>query len=114
MSLSAYGFEVNPAAWSFSKLYEFANLPPAERERPLSELRRRIEKEFPIILFSNEELPPEEVQDRISRIGQLIGDKAKILCNAAWRFPMNSSLWLRLSNSPVLSDLQHLKKNSRA
>src|SRR3989339_1709508 len=26
MSLSAYGFEVNPAAWSFSKLYEFANL----------------------------------------------------------------------------------------
>ena len=82
MSLSAYGFEVNPAAWSFSKLYEFANLPPVERESPLAELRHRIEKEFPIILFSDEELPPEEVQDRITRIGQSIGDKAKILCNA--------------------------------
>lgn len=82
MSLSAYGFEVNPATWSFSKLYEFTNLPPAEREHPLAELRHRIGKEFPIILFSHEELPPEEVQDRITRIGQSIGDKTKILCNA--------------------------------
>jgi SAM-dependent methyltransferase len=81
-SLRAYGFEVNPAAWSFSKLYEFANLPPEEREFHLAELRHRIEDEFPVILFSNKELTPGEAQDRITRIGQSIGDKAQILCNA--------------------------------
>jgi len=82
ISLPAFGFEVNPSAWSFSKLYEFANVPPASREQPIAELRTRIEQEFPIIIFSEEELHPEEVEDRIIRIGQSIGDKAKILCNA--------------------------------
>jgi len=81
-SLRAFGFEVNPAAWCFSKLYEFANMPPEEREHPIAELRHQIEKEFPIILFSNQELSPEDVQKRIIRIGKSIGDKAKILCNA--------------------------------
>lgn len=82
MSLPAFGFEVNPSAWSFSKLYEFANVPPASREQPIAELRTKIEQEFPIIIFSEDELHPEEVEDRIIRIGQSIGDKAKILCNS--------------------------------
>lgn len=81
-SLRTFGFEVNPAAWCFSKLYEFANIPPEDRERPIVELRRRIETEFPIILFSDQTLSPEDVQERIIRIGKSIGDKAKILCNA--------------------------------
>lgn len=81
-SLRAFGFEVNPAAWCFSKLYEFSNIPPEDRERPIVELRRRIEAEFPIILFSDQTLSPEDVQERIIRIGKSIGDKAKILCNA--------------------------------
>jgi len=82
MSLPAFGFDINPSAWSFSKLYEFANVPTASREQPIAELRTRIEQEFPIIIFSQEEIPPEEIRDRIIRIGQSIGDKAKILCNA--------------------------------
>ena len=82
MSLPAFGFDVNPSAWGFSKLYEFANVPPASREQPIAELRTRIEQEFPIIIFSEEELPPEEIEGRIIRIGQSIGDKAKILCSA--------------------------------
>ena len=81
-SLRAFGFEVNPAAWCFSKLYEFANIPPETRERHIVELRRRIEAEFPIILFSDQTLSHEDVQERIIRIGKSIGDKAKILCNA--------------------------------
>lgn len=81
-SLPAFGFEVNPAAWCFSKLYEFANIPPQEREQPIAELRYQIEQEFPFILFSNQQLSPEEVQERIIRVGQSISDKAKILCNA--------------------------------
>jgi SAM-dependent methyltransferase len=82
MSLAAYGFEINPSAWSFSKLYEFANMVPAEREGPISELRSRIEDEFPIILFSNDDLAIDQVEQRTIRIGQSISDPARILCNA--------------------------------
>lgn len=82
MSLAAYGFEINPSAWSFSKLHEFANLPPAKREAPISELRNKIKEEFPFILFSDEKIPEELVEEKITRIGQCITDAAKILCNA--------------------------------
>jgi SAM-dependent methyltransferase len=82
MSLPAFGFEINPSAWSFSKLYEFANVPPDARETPITELRSRIEEEFPIILFSDDELPIEEVEEKIIRTGKSISDHAKILCNA--------------------------------
>lgn len=82
MSLAAYGFEINPSAWSFSKLYEFANLPPGERGIPISELRNKIEEEFPFILFSDDEIPDELVEEKTIRIGQCITDAAKILCNA--------------------------------
>jgi SAM-dependent methyltransferase len=82
MSLAAYGFEINPSAWSFSKLYEFANMSPAEREGPISELRRQLSEEFPIIIFSDDELPIDLVERKTIRIGQSISDAAKILCNA--------------------------------
>ncbi len=32
LSLPAYGFEINPSAWSFSKVYEFANIEPNDRK----------------------------------------------------------------------------------
>lgn len=80
--LPAFGYEVNPAAWSFCKLYEFANIPPRDREEVLCELRGEVEQEFPIVLFSENEIPPEEVEERIVRIAQSVGDKAKIVCNA--------------------------------
>jgi len=82
MGLSAYGFELNPSAWTFSKLYEFANVPHPSREAAIRELRAKIVREFPIVLFSEEVLPPEEVESRIIRIGTSISDHAKILCNA--------------------------------
>jgi hypothetical protein len=82
MSLPAYGFEINPAAWSFSKLYEFTNTDIEARRRVLSELRRRIEDEFPIILFAEDNLEPEVVESKIISIGSSISDHGKILCNA--------------------------------
>jgi len=81
-SLEAFGFEINPSAWSFSKLYEFANVPPGARDKPISELRSRIEKEFPILIFSDDEIPIDDVKEKIIRVGQPISDNAKILCNA--------------------------------
>src|SRR3990172_618960 len=57
LGLSAFGFEINPSAWSFSKLYEFANVSPEARDLAISELRSRIEEEFPVIIFSEDPLP---------------------------------------------------------
>ena len=82
MGLSAFGFEINPSAWSFSKLYEFANVPLDEREATISELRGRIEEELPIILFSEDGLPMDVVEHKAILIGRLLSDNAKILFNA--------------------------------
>lgn len=82
MSLATLGFEINPSAWSFSKVYEFANMEPTTREGVIAELRCKIEQEFPIILFLDEEIPIDVVEERIIRIGQSINDGARVLCNA--------------------------------
>lgn len=82
MGFSAYGFELNPSAWTFSKLYEFANVPSCAREAAISELRVKVDREFPIILFSDDAIPFDEVEYKIIKIGASISDHAKILCNA--------------------------------
>ncbi|MBI2424948.1 MAG: methyltransferase [Candidatus Hydrogenedentes bacterium] len=82
MGLPACGYEINPSAWSFSKLHEFANIPLNEREQRICELRHRVEEEFPIVLFREQDLRPEEIEVRIDRIGEAIGDETKILFNA--------------------------------
>jgi DNA modification methylase len=82
MGFSAYGFELNPSAWTFSKLYEFANVPDRSREAAIRELRVRVDREFPIVLFSEEVLSFDEVESRVIRLGTSISDHAKILCNA--------------------------------
>jgi len=81
-SLSAYGFEINPSAWSFGKAYEFANMRPPAREAAIAELRERIEQEFPIVLFSDDAIDQAAVEERVIRIGDSINDGAKVLCNA--------------------------------
>ena len=45
LSLEAYGFELNPAAWMLSKTYEFINL--RSRDYLLKQLRENLELEFP-------------------------------------------------------------------
>ncbi|MCX7016779.1 MAG: DNA methyltransferase, partial [Candidatus Sumerlaeota bacterium] len=95
-SLYAHGYEINPSAWIFSKLYEFANVPHAARGEPISELRRGIEAEFPIVIFSDDELPIDEVEGRIVCMGQSLSERAKILCNAL-------VVLLDLYNGPISS-----------
>ena len=82
MGLSAYGFELNPSAWTFSKLYEFVNVPRPLREAAIGELRAEVDREFPIVLFSDDVIPLDEVESKIIRIGASISDRARILCNA--------------------------------
>lgn len=82
MGLSAYGFEINPAAWCFSKLYEFTNIEREERRTVIRELRKRLDDEFPFILFTDDKLEPDLLETKITSIGNSISDHAKILCNA--------------------------------
>jgi len=82
MRLSAFGYEINPAAWSFSKLYEFANVPYAERDEAIDELKSRINPEFPMVLFSEHEIAIQDIEERVIRIGESLSDRGKILFNA--------------------------------
>ncbi len=102
MNLAAYGFEVNPSAWIFSKVYEFSNIHFKAREASIAELRNRIEKEFPIMIFSDDQLPIDIVEQKIIRIGQSISDNAKILCNAL-------VVMLDIYNKQVTGDLVQRK-----
>ena len=125
MSLPAYGFEINPAAWCFSKLYEFTNIAREERRHVLNELRQRLNAEFPIILFADNSLEPDAFEAKITRIGNSISDGAKILFNAlvvlfdAYNNPLTNDLvqgkfhalaelvlQLPLSDQPIKADLQ--------
>ncbi|MFH1700771.1 MAG: DNA methyltransferase, partial [Candidatus Zixiibacteriota bacterium] len=81
-SLQAYGYEINPSAWSFSKVYEFSNYTPEGREHAIRGLQQEIKREFPIIIFNNEVLSPDTIEEKIIRISQSIGEPAKIIFNA--------------------------------
>ena len=81
-NLAAFGFEINPSAWTFAKLYEFANLKTDARGRIIEELRRRIDAEFPLVLFQDDDFSESELEERVIRIGHSLSDKAKVLCNA--------------------------------
>lgn len=105
MSLAAYGFEINPSAWSMSKIYELINMPHAARDVTISELCGKLETEFPVTIFSDDDLSIEEVEEKIVRIGKSIGDGAKILCNAL-------VVLLDIFNNKISNDLIHSKFTS--
>lgn len=102
MSLPAYGFEINPAAWCFSKLYEFTNTDKEQRRQIINELRESLNRQFPFILFSDDQLDPSVAETKIACIANLISDYAKILCNAL-------VVLLDVYNNPVTNSLVHSK-----
>jgi SAM-dependent methyltransferase len=107
MSLPAYGFEINPAAWCFSKLYELTNTDREERRQIINELRESLNKQFPFILFADDQLDDNVVETKIASIGNLISDRAKILCNAL-------VVLLDVYNNPITNSLVHGKFHALA
>ena len=107
VGLSAFGYEINPSAWSFSKVYEFSNLPPSFREEIIAELHGRIVDEFPIVIFAEPKLAFGDVEERIVRVGTSISDEARILCSAL-------VVLLDLYNNDVTSDLVRNRFHSLA
>ena len=80
--LAAFGYEIAPPAWCFSKIFEFANVSLAERDEAIAELRDRIGSEFPTEVFHSDDRPTEEIESRVIRIGEELSDRAKILLSA--------------------------------
>jgi len=78
-SLQAFGFEVNPSAWIFSKLYEFANVDLDAKEDAIKELRHFIYQQFPIVIFNNETLSTDTIEEKVILIGESIGERAKTI-----------------------------------
>ncbi len=107
MSLPAYGFEINPAAWCFSKLYELTNTDREERRQIIKELRDSLNKQFRFILFADDQLDDNVVETKIASIGNLISDRAKILCNAL-------VVLLDVYNNPITNSLVHGKFHALA
>lgn len=107
MSLPAYGFEINPAAWCFSKLYELTNTDREERRQIINELRESLNKQFRFILFADDQLDDNVVETKIASIGNLISDRAKILCNAL-------VVLLDVYNNPITNSLVHGKFHALA
>ena len=107
IGLPAFGFDINPSAWSFSKVYEFANLLPSFREQTIEELQDRIVEEFPIVIFTDPELDFEAIEERIVRIGTTISDEAKILCSAL-------VVLLDLHNNKIMADYIRTRFSSLA
>lgn len=54
LGVRAFGCEINPAAWSFTKLYEMANLPFKNRQELIKLLKDKLDYYFPhISIFNN-------------------------------------------------------------
>jgi len=107
ISLPAYGFEINPAAWCFSKLYEFTNTDKEQRRQTINELRENLNGQFPFVLFSDDQLNPSVAETKIASIANYISDHAKILCNAL-------VVLLDVYNNPITNSLVHSKFHTLA
>ena len=67
--LAAFGYEIAPSAWSFAKLYEFANVPSADRNETILELRDRIDSEFTIMIFLKANCRLRRLKQELSALG---------------------------------------------
>ena len=80
-NLEAYACEINPAAWAFSKTYEFINISDKERKEYIENLFGLIIEEFSFDIFEQSVLENQEIEEKIDRIGSLVGDLEKTMLN---------------------------------
>ena len=52
LQLEAYGFDINPAAWILSTIYEFIN--NSRKKQSINLLREVIDREFPFRIFAQD------------------------------------------------------------
>ncbi|NCR21655.1 MAG: site-specific DNA-methyltransferase [Microcystis aeruginosa L111-01] len=79
LSLEAYGFEINPAAYIMSLTYEFIN--DSQKKEVLKNLRNIIDQEFPLIIFEVSD-QVENLVDKLQNTRNMLPDRSKVLFDA--------------------------------
>ncbi len=64
LQLEAYGFDINPAAWILSTIYEFIN--HSRKKQSINLLREVIDREFPFRIFAQD--PVDNFAEKINNI----------------------------------------------
>ena len=75
----AYGFEINPAAFILSKIYEFINNP--QRKEVIKIIRKLIDREFAFRIFENVS-PVPDLADKLKTIRKELDEKATNILDA--------------------------------
>ncbi|NCS43626.1 MAG: site-specific DNA-methyltransferase [Microcystis aeruginosa BS11-05] len=79
LSLEAYGFEINPAAYIMSLTYEFIN--DSQKKEVLKNLRNIIDQEFPLRIFEVSD-QVENLVDKLQNTRNMLPDRSKVLFDA--------------------------------
>lgn len=79
LEFEAYGFEINPAAWILSKIYEFIN--NSQRKEVLTNIKHLIDREFSCITSTNGSYVS-DLLDKISRIRNDMNEEANQIFDA--------------------------------
>lgn len=95
LSIEAYGFELNPAAWMLSKTYQFIN--QGSRDYLLKQLRENLELEFPFIILTSWETLVLDWEQKVKQIRDRLYPDAEILLNAL-------IILLDVGNNPITNE----------
>ena len=79
LSLEAYGFEINPAAYIMSHTYEFIN--DSQKKEVLKNLRNIVDQEFPLRIFEVSD-QVENLVDKLQNTRNMLPDRSKVLFDA--------------------------------
>ncbi|NCQ96903.1 MAG: site-specific DNA-methyltransferase [Microcystis aeruginosa W11-06] len=79
LSLEAYGFEINPAAYIMSLTYKFIN--DYQKKEVLKNLRNIIDQEFPLRIFEVSD-QVENLVDKLQNTRNMLPDRSKVLFDA--------------------------------
>jgi DNA modification methylase len=79
LSLEAYGFEINPAAYIMSNTYEFIN--DSQKKEVLKNLRNIIDQEFPLRIFEVSD-QVKNLVDKLQNTRNMLPDRSKVLFDA--------------------------------
>jgi len=79
LSLEAYGFEINPAAYIMSRTCEFIN--DSQKKEVLKNLRNIVDQEFPLRIFEVSD-QVENLVDKLQNTRNMLPDRSKVLFDA--------------------------------
>lgn len=65
LGLEAYGFDINPAAWIISRVYELIN--NSRKKEQVTILRKLVDREFPFRIFENS-FEVENLSEKLNKI----------------------------------------------